>query len=102
MIDDEYVYEFYEDDPWEELGCVLGDKCLHHDPEHTSDECFDIEYIQEYYREGMRETEEYKLGSDERDARWVSTIKEIHNEFGVYNEHIRFALSELRRRMDAL
>jgi len=65
MTDDEYVDEFYEDDPWEELGCVLGDKCLHYDPEHTSDECFDLEYIQEYYREGMRETEEYKLGRTE-------------------------------------
>lgn len=43
--DDEYPLD-RDDDYLEDIareGCVLGAECLHHDPFHTSAECFDVE-----------------------------------------------------------
>lgn len=73
---DEYCFD--PDDEWEcEDGCILGDECLHHDPEHTSDECFDLAYAEEFYREGMRTTEGYKLGASEKYEEILDTINEM-------------------------
>ena len=33
----------------EPRGCVLGARCLAHDPFHTSDECFDTQMAEAFY-----------------------------------------------------
>lgn len=44
-----------DDSGFSREGCVLGAECLHHDPYHSSDECFDAEWARAYYGEGETE-----------------------------------------------
>ena len=84
-----------ESDLFGERGCVLGDKCLHHDPMHTADECFDLEYAEEYHREGMRTTEEYAMGVSEERDKILQMLNESIGTAAV-NDSAILALKSLR------
>jgi exonuclease VII small subunit len=73
----DFTEDYYPEDPFDTDGCVLGDKCLHHDPNHTSDECFDAEYIEKYYKEANRDTPEYKQGFEEAENRIKAIVEEL-------------------------
>lgn len=79
MTESDFYIDTCDDDSelWNDQGCVLGNDCLHHDPMHSSDECFNLEMAEEYYREGMRTTEEYALGVREERERIVEIVNEV-------------------------
>ena len=59
--EDEYSHEEYMMTPrWCE-----DENCIFPDPYHSPDECYTAEMAEEYMKEGMRTSEEYKLALSE-------------------------------------
>lgn len=108
MMEDYEDYDEYDESLDWDRGCVLGDECLHHDPKHSSDECFNLEMAQEYEREGMRETEEYKLGAAETHAATIAevlaVVDDVESEMKAYfsKSYCADGFGEIRSRLAAL